>query len=220
MLLEALRDADVVFSCVAENENIPYMNVATDAAEGVIRACERLRAEAGEGKGKGYKTKTVVVLSSCTTSTTLKKTIPAFAIWLLEAALNWTYGDLRRAESRYLSLRNTPDKDNKTDPMPLLNVIFAKPGGIVPTIPGVGPTGHKLSTETVSDMVGYADLGAGMVEMAERWEELGLSWRDVSVNATGRVGSDAWDKAKLLVSGLFANIAPGVWVRGRGQGWW
>ena len=212
VLADALRDADVVISCIGENENIPYMSVVTDAAEALIDTCERLRAELGAD----YKTKLAVVLSSSTTSKTLRKSLPALAQWLLETGLNWAYGDLRRAERKFMALY----EKSKKEAIPLLNVIFAKPGGIVPTIQGVGPTGHELSTEVVSPLVGYADLGAGMVEMAERCEELGLAWKDVSVNATGRVGSDAWDKMKILLGGLFANLAPGIWLRGRGRGWW
>ena len=188
------------------------MTVATDTATGVIGACERLKTE----EGGRYEPPTVVVLSSSSTSETLDAA-PKLVHWLVETALNYTYADLRRAEGVYFALH---EKTKRGKESPLMNVIFTKPGGFVPPIEKGKPTGYELSTEKVSTMVSYADLGIGMVEMGERWEELGLGWKDVSVNATGKVKFDSWDKAKILSNGILANWAPRLWEIGRRRGWW
>jgi hypothetical protein len=214
ILAQALKGADVIFSCVAENANIPGMTVATDAAKAIIGACEGLKRK--EEKG-GYKAPTVVVLSSSSVNPKLAAASPRAVKWLVEIALNWTYADLRRAEGLYRSLHDSSGDKKEAE---LLNVIFAQPGALVPAIEKDKPTGHVLSTEKSSPMVSYADLGVGMVEMAERWEELGLGWRGVSVNATGAVRFDTWDKFKVLSIGVVAHWAPGVWGWGRGRGWW
>ncbi len=215
ILAQALKGADVIFLCIAENANIPGMSVATDAAKAIIRACEGLKSK--EEKGGGYKAPTVVVLSSSSVNPKLASATPRAVKRMLEMALNWAYADLRRAEGLYRSLHDSSGDKKEAE---LLNVIFAQPGALVPAIEKDKPTGHVLSTEKSSRMVSYADLGVGMVEMAEKWEELGLGWRGVSVNATGAVRFDIWNKIKVLSNGLVANWAPGVWRRGRGRGWW
>lgn len=213
VLARALKGADVIFSCVAENANIPGLTIATDAAEAIIRVCEGLR---GQEKGE-YKAPLVVVLSSSSMNPKLAATTPRPVKWIVNTALNWTYADLRRAEALYRSLHDSSRDKKEAE---LLTVIFAQPGGLVPAIEKDKPTGHVLSTEESSMMVSYADLGVGMVEMAERWEELGLGWKGVSVNATGAVRWDTWEKFKVLSIGVVANWAPGVWGWGRGRGWW
>lgn len=214
VLAQALKGVDVIFSCVAENANIPEMSIATDAAKAIIQACEDLKRKDEKG---GYKAPTVVVLSSSTVNPKLVAATPIVVRWIVEIALNWTYADLRRAEALYRSLHYSSGEKKDAE---LLKVIFAQPSGLVPAIEKDKPTGHVLSTEAPSPMVSYADLGVGMVEMAERCEELGLEWKGVSVNATGAVRFDTWDKFKVLSNGVVANWAPGIWRWGRGRGWW
>lgn len=132
---------------------------------------------------------------------------PAIVDVILYRALHYLYTDLHNAEELY---RQTHISDPE-----LLDVIFVQPPGIVP---GEVATGHELSTTKHGDMVSFADVGEGMIEMVERREE--LRWRGVCIYATGEVGMDWSDNMKAMVTGLVAYFAPWIWRIGRNWNFW
>lgn len=118
----------------------------------------------------------------------------------MRTALSNSCKDLQRAEAVYRSLERER----------LLRVIFAQPGSLMASDT---PTGYELSVTRSTMMLGYADLGAGMVEMAERANE--FSGMGVSVNATGPVTPNPGVIVQYFISGLLAHICPWAWQHAR-----
>ena len=85
-------------------------------------------------------------------------------------------------------------------------------------MPSMTPTGYRLSTTDASDTVSYGDLGASMVEMAERADE--FEWKGVSTVATGEVELDWRTPAFNITTGLVAHFLPSIWWMGRRRGIW
>lgn len=199
VLADALREADVVFSCIATNTSEPGTSIAVDTAAFTISALQRLKSEQNN-----YKPPTILMLSSASLNPALGKA-PA----LVKIALYYLYADLERAQEMYLS--------EATSEAPLLNVVFVQPPGI---LPGIVPTGHKLitSADDPRATISFADLGAGMVELAERWEE--FAGKGVGLRATGKVGNNWGPNLRNLAVGLFTYYMPWFWRVGRSVGVW
>lgn len=85
-------------------------------------------------------------------------------------------------------------------------------------MPGTVATGHRLSTEEGGGVVSFADVAAGMVEMAEKRGE--WKWKGVSVLATGEVAVDWGPNSKVLMPGMIAYCSPMLWRLGRRWGLW
>lgn len=85
-------------------------------------------------------------------------------------------------------------------------------------MPGTVATGHRLSTEEGSGVVSFADVAGGMLEMAQKREE--LKWKGVSVLATGDVVTDWGPNMKYLLAGMVAYCSPMLWRLGRRWGRW
>lgn len=201
VLAQCLRGATTIFSCVALNESMPGQSIALDTAKAIVSTLQLLQKD----NPLDYRPPTVVMLSAAPLNPNFSRDVPIFLKYILHAAFSNAYDDLGRAEALYKSLMG----EN------LLNIIFAQPPAIMP---GRVPTGYELSTTRASRVVSYADLGIGMVEMAERGEE--FVGKDVSVNATGEVKVNWGPNLKNLAKGLLAHFFPGGWWAGRRRRWW
>lgn len=203
-LSAALRKTTCIYSCIAANHSEPGMSIALDTAASIISALKTLRA--ATPPTDQYRRPTVLVLSSASLNANFPHP-PA----VITTALHYLYADLRRAEALYSDC-------GENDPG-LLEAIFAHPPA---TMPGTEPTGHALSTDggnlTSMAVVSFADLGAGMVEMAARREE--LAWKGVMVRATGQVVADWRPNIRYLAMGLFAYYLPSIWGLGRKWSLW
>jgi oxidoreductase AflX len=189
-LAQCLRGASIIFSCIDINESIPGQSLAVDTAKAIVSALHVLQQDSPTE----YKPPTVVVLSSGAINPQFSKVVlKAFKV-ILDTALFHAYEDLRRAEAFYKSVAQDD----------LLNVVFAQPLAIMA---GDVPTGYELSTTRCAKVVSYADLGAGIVEMAERGEE--FVGKGVTVVATGDVKGNWGPNLKSLVKGLYARFLPG-----------
>jgi putative NADH-flavin reductase len=193
VLTRCLHDASIIFSCIATNESVPGQSIALDTAKAIVSALQHLQ----QADPQDYRPPTVVMLSAGALNPQFSKDIPVFFKYLLDTALSYAYDDLRRAEAFYKSLAQDG----------LLNVIIAQPPAIMA---GDVPTGHGLSTTRATRVVSYADLGLGMIEMAERGDE--FVGKCVTVNATGKVKENWGPNLRTLVKGL---LIPGAWRAGR-----
>ena len=202
-LASCLRDADVIFSCIATNSSEPGTNIALSTAAAIIFTLQQLRSTLGNA----YKAPTVLVLTSMSVNTALKGH-PARPIQaIIHTALHYLYEDLHRAQQLYCELEHR-------DPG-LLKVIFIQPPAI---LPAEKATGYRLSTTEGGGAVSFADLGYAMVEVAERKED--FAGKGVTVVSTGFVAQNWRGNAKALAIGLFAYFFPTVWGMGRGLSWW
>lgn len=165
VLATCLDGTKAAFICIAAITNIPHCRLSQDAARAVIAAMRRLRDD--EEKNKNDKKKglpKLIQLNSSSTSKKLSASLPELAHVILYRGSWWIYKDLEasevmlRAESAWLE------------------TTFIKPGGLI----HAPQKGHKLSTERQQTFLGWLDLAAGMVEVAD--EESGVwSGKDVSV---------------------------------------
>ncbi|CAG8951846.1 hypothetical protein HYFRA_00005650 [Hymenoscyphus fraxineus] len=169
-LSKCLSGSDAIFSCIATNDSAPETTIAVDTAASIISALRLIRSTSGET----YKSPLVLVLTSASVNDSLQDKPPQPVKALLERALWYLYEDLRKAQALYLSLRE--------DDPGLLDAIFVQPPAIMP---GTVPTGHEISTVRGGSVVSFADVGAGMVEMAGKRGE--LKWKGSFVAGYGCV---------------------------------
>jgi len=199
-LSDCIKNSSVIFSCIATNYSAPDTRVCEETAAAIISSLGSIRDATKSNDNELYEKPTVIYLSSASMDPVHN------GGFLIECALFYAYKDLRVGERLY---RETVSADPG-----LLNFIFARPPGIMP---GEVPTGHKLSLTEVSVIVSYADLGAGMVEMAQNRGEYGN--KAVLVSATGKVKQDWVPNIKHLLFGMFCYFFPGLWRLGVDRGY-
>lgn len=167
-----LCGADVIFSCVASNVSAPDSHPSEDAARAITEALSALRSASPDK----YATPTVLVLSSASLNKRMSAKYPYLMKSLLMFALHYCYSDVGAGNDILLSHSRPEDAEAG-----LLLPIFVTPGGLMDP-DGTEETGYELSEEE-GTMVSYADLGAGMVELAAKRES--YWFKSVAVNATG-----------------------------------
>lgn len=205
-LMQCLNNSAAIFSCIATNQSEPGTSIATDTAAAIIDALHRAR-ERTSASVSSWEKPLVVILSSASVGEGYSGHPPAPIYYIVQRALHYLYEDLRQTQQLY---RDLGDRDPA-----LLDFIFVQPPGIMP---GEVPTGYKFSTDYAGGVVSFADLGAGMVELAERRND--FLGRGVSVIATGEVKQDWRDNLKALVVGLLAYFLPWVWQAGKKLSLW
>ena len=184
LIASCLKNTDAVFSTVASNENVPGMHIAQDTAQSIVVALMDLRMTEPQ-----MKIPTVVWLSSASLNPKYYGQSPAFVHWLLFTSLSHIYTDLAHAED-YFKLHQK-----------WLKVVFIQPGGLVQD----KQRGHALSLETEKTFLSYADLAAGMIEVAEKG---GYDWQGVSVIPTTDDTAIEWKVPLILAKGMTFHFAP------------
>ncbi|TKA34363.1 hypothetical protein B0A50_00345 [Salinomyces thailandicus] len=192
-LRQCLKDADVVFMCIATNQSVPGQSLAQDTTKSIIAALHNLRKD--QSSIGQYTTPTILMLRTAS----LNKTFAAqagFAKHLVHFCLHYVYADLQAAcDDLESTARDHPG---------LLDFVLVDPPAIHDP-QGTTRTGHRLELErNPSSTLMYADLGAGFVEVAERRREFrGLG---VGVSATGVVNETWGILAGYLGMGLKSRI--------------
>ena len=184
-LRECLRNASLVYMCIASNYGGPGTSLVADTAAAIIDALKET---------KNVAPPTILQLRSATLNEPLARGTPAFVRHLLHWCLKYIYDDLENAAKLY-----------DAQPASLLRVIYMDAPALHDP-EGTERTGYKLILESVkgqNDVVSYADLGAAMVEVGEREEE--FVGKGVGVVATG--------KLKLTWGVLFGYLLSGAWTR-------
>jgi oxidoreductase AflX len=200
-LQQTLEDVDAIFQCIASNDAAPGVRLCQDTVDQIISALEEIRKR----KGQEYKTPTTILLRSHSVN---QHYLKHHANWLLVSIIKFilyhSYEDLERATEKLERASSSgPSSPNPSLP-PLLHHIHIDPGALHDP-DGVEPTGHELLiTEKPAPEINYADLGAAMVEVAERREQ----FRGVAVmpSATGQV-RETWHLLRgFLLRGLYGRI--------------
>lgn len=142
-LVRCIDNAHAIFACAAAVDNIPNCSIAQEQALALLAALEQTKTK---------NPPKLVILSSASLEPSLMTDLPGPFKAILETAASNVYEDLRLAET-YLRA-NAPSG---------LELVFIKPGGLVHD----KPVGHALSTTHQKTFLSFADLGAGMVEVAD-----------------------------------------------------
>ena len=190
LLAGCLSGCDAIFSTVATNSNDPSCSVARTIAHSTVTALEQLRREAGSD----WKSPRVIWLSSASVNfpPAAKRVNPVIKM-ILYRAIWYVYEDLRMAEEYFKA---------EAPWIPLTRVC---PGGLIPEEPQgvtVGPTEQSMT-------IGYPDLAAGMVMMAEDEKSVGQSW---GLASKGLERPDLLFKTNghRLIFGLLSSYIPGA----------
>ncbi|KAL6718135.1 hypothetical protein ACLMJK_004222 [Lecanora helva] len=188
LIASCIRDVDVIFSVLGENENTPGLRIAQDSAQAIVAALCHL----GCTKGSTNKVPKIIMLSSATVNPRMTADQPAFLTKLLHTALSNAYADIERAEE-YLRLHES-----------WVKVTFIQPGGLAED---ERQKGHKLSLDRkgAPPFVTYVDLAAGMIEVAEAGE---FDWMGVSVVSASHDVKFGWKAPKQIARGLVWHYAP------------
>ena len=190
LLKDCLRNVDVIFSAVAQNNNEPGCSIAQRTAHSIVSALEALRKE----EGSTFKCPVLVFLTSASLNPTFSEATPQPLHWVLERGAFYVYEDLKKSVA-YLKQQSW------------IPLITAEPPALVKDI----SRGYELSLEEVAPAVSYDDLARGMVQMAE--EDGGHKWvgKGVGIKATGKVKMDYLPLIWYLVVGLISYYSPATW---------
>ncbi|KAL8910323.1 MAG: hypothetical protein Q9171_004367 [Xanthocarpia ochracea] len=184
---QCLEGTDAVFSTVASNENMPGTHVAQDTAQSIVVALMDIRLTNPDAK-----LPTIIWLSSASLNEKYYKKGPALLHWFLMHAFSNVYGDLAHAE-RYMALHKK-----------WLKVVFMQPGALVED----KQHGHELSLEKPADFLSYADLAAGMIEVAEKG---GYDWQGVTLGVKTKGTKIEYSIPLKLAKGLTLHCFPFMW---------
>ena len=197
LIASCIRDVDTIFNVLGENENIPGMHIAQDAAHAIIAALCQLGCTNG-----AEKVPRVICLSSSSINPNMHAGDPPLAHRVVSTAFSNAYADLALAE-KFLRLHES-----------WLRVTFVQPGALVEDV----QRGHRLSLDRkgAPAFVSYYDLAAGMMEVAEAKE--GYEGVGISVVSTSDEVKFEWNAPKQMVRGLVWHYAPWVGWRARDVG--
>jgi putative NADH-flavin reductase len=153
LLAKCITGVQAVFITLGPVGNQPGCTIVQDAVASLIVTMRN-----SQEKSLDTQPPRVVLLSSASLQTELYQDMPHFVHSMLMKAAHYVYADVAagermlRAESRWI--KST----------------FVKPGGLVHD----EPRGHILTTDRQQTFTSFADLAAGMVEVAEeedgRWD--------------------------------------------------
>lgn len=204
LLSRCISDSAAVFSTVATNSNEPGCSVAQTVAASIVSALEHLRwlAKGGADGGGSWQPPRVIWLTSMSVNPAATKFISPVVKPILYRALWYTYEDLRMAEE-YI----------KTE-APWIPLTCVCPGGLVED----APQGVEVGQNSYSDTLGYADLAAGMLMMAEDDSSRNQSWGLASKGPT-RSGLMFRTNAHRVILGLVSSYVPGAFGVIRWLGW-
>lgn len=194
LIASCIGDVGAVFVALGENENIPGMRIAQEAAQSVVAALVYARSTPHTTK-----VPKLVVLSSSSVNERVSANDPPFVHWMLMCALSNVYADLMHAENYYRLHKSW------------LTVTFMQPGGLVED----EQRGHKLSLDHQKTFISYLDVAAGMIELAQPGTH---DWMGVSIVPTSPDVKIERNAPGQLLRGLVWHVAPWVAKAGRSVG--
>ncbi|KAI4242912.1 MAG: hypothetical protein L6R40_003785 [Gallowayella cf. fulva] len=187
IIKSCLQGTDAIFSTVASNDNMPDTHIAQDTAQSIVVALMDIRMSDPKAK-----LPTIIWLSSASLNEKYHKHGPALLHWLLMHSFSNIYGDLAHAE-QYLAMHKN-----------WLNVVIMQPGGLVED----KPHGHKLNLEKPADFLSFADLAAGMIEVAEKG---GYDWQGVTLGVKTKGTKFEYSVPAQMAKGLTFHYFPFMW---------
>jgi oxidoreductase AflX len=143
------KPVDIIFMVIGVNENVPKYSVVQEVAHNIVAAINTLHDAA-----PSTPMPRVVFLSSVGANPRYSALTKEPMHWMLQTGLSAVYADLTRAQDY---LREQPSWFSFT---------FVQPGGLVQDF----AKGYTIKLErdgTEPVFLGYPDLAAGMIEIAE-----------------------------------------------------
>lgn len=187
-LQNCLAGSDVIITCVATNDSRPDTSIAYDTAAAIIDALKSLQ----NADQPSSVSPTILQLRAAPVNPTIKMQMPAPVRFMLWFSLHYCYADLQKAAELYAQAAK--------ETTVLLDYIYIDPGALHDA-GGSERTGHKLCyNERLKPMLSYADLGAGICELAERREE--FKGKGVGISSTGKVRMTWSANVGYMVNGL------------------
>ncbi|KAH7093684.1 hypothetical protein FB567DRAFT_515862 [Paraphoma chrysanthemicola] len=189
-LAACLKNTKAVFLTVAVVDNVPNTTIAQDTARAVVEALTRLKE-----KEEKFQPPRLIILSSASTDIKFWTTTPAIIHKILHNAMYFVYTDLEKAEK---FLRSQED---------WLRCTFIMPGGISHDV----QRGHELNLTEQQTFVGFLDVAAAMIEVAD---EDGTRWEGKNVSLVlkgGQKGKVEWWAPWYLGKGLVLSFVPGLY---------
>jgi putative NADH-flavin reductase len=193
-LSSCLSDVDVIYSCIATNIATPKVDIAQSAAKATLEALRTLRKD----KKGDYRPPLLVMNRSQILNPELPSSVPAFAESIAAFALGTLMKDLKKGCDMYVAAA--------AEQPSLLLYVFMDPPGLHD--PGrKDGTGYEFVKKgKMNPSLNYADLGAAMVDVAERKTE--FEGQAVGVSATGEVRESFVVLFGYLVRGLRSRLLP------------
>ena len=195
LLASCLAGVTTAFVVLGANVSYPGMRIVQEAAHSVVAALCHLRSQ------DRFTSPRILFLTSAGINEHMHDRSSAVFVWLLHKALSYSYEDLSLAQS-YLKLHKS-----------WLKVVFIQPGALSNDV----ASGYSLSTERgTQGFLSYADLAAGMVEIAGRKDEKSLDdgefdWREVMIVPTSDKVKFNMEAPRNLVRGLVAHFVPSAY---------
>ena len=189
LIADCIANTSAVFLTLGKNVSQPGMRVCQDAAHSVVAALCHIRAQ-----GPNARLPKILMLSSAGINPRMNRRMSATGLKILHTGLSYAYQDLKQAQA-YFELHKS-----------WLDVIFIQPGGLANDV----QKGHTLSTEMTQGFISYADLAAGMIEVAES-EGNQYLWKGVAVVPASKDVKFNWEAPVNVVRGLFAYFLPSAY---------
>ena len=192
-LADALRGAEVIYNCIADNRPTRGMNIAQTSAAAIIDALKQLRDDGSIGE----EPPTVLMNRTMYWNTTIDNEVSGVLGWFVGFCLRYLYDDCKEAELLY--------RHEAEQPAPLLRCIIMDGPGLHDSV-NMERTGHELiiTKQKAGTDLNYADFGAAWVEAAARKSE--LKNREVAVGATGKVRAEYQVLFGYLWQGLLSRV--------------
>ncbi|KAL8879955.1 MAG: hypothetical protein Q9198_002534 [Flavoplaca austrocitrina] len=163
LIADCIANSKAIFLVIGANVSYPGMRMIQDGAHSVVAALSTILT-----KHPNAKMPRILLLSSASMNPRFQPDqgrVVAAMTGLVKTALFYAYEDLGHAED-FLRLQKG-----------WLNVTFIHPGGLVED----EAKGHTLTLDKPPEgFIGYPDLAAGMIEVAE-WEDERYAWEGVGV---------------------------------------
>lgn len=196
ILTSCLAHTNAAFLTVASTFNALGTRIAQDTGHAVVAALQQLRKDAGSTP---YKPPRLVVLSSASLDDKFWGTAPSFVHRFMWNANIHIYTDLEKQESY---LRSHED---------WLTCVFVMPGGLTHDV----QKGHEISTERQQTFLGWLDLAAAMVEVADEGEGRWDGGRVSVVLKGGQKARFEWMAPVVLAKGFMCYMFPWLekWLR-------
>ncbi|KAF9734849.1 hypothetical protein PMIN06_000686 [Paraphaeosphaeria minitans] len=192
-LTDCLRNAEVIYNCIAANTPARGMDIAQSAAASIINVLQNRQNE-------GQQPPPLLLMNrTMSLNTNVSHQMPPFVRAVVQFFLYHLYADVEKAADLY--------KQAAEAERPVLKYVYMDAPGLHDS-DSMERTGHQLvlKQEVTSDGLNYADFGAAWVEAVERRSE--VENRQVAVTATGHVRTQYWVLIRYNWQGLLARLIP------------
>lgn len=192
-LSDCLRNAEVIYNCIAANRPVRGMDVAQSSAASIIAVLQDLKKDTQQPPPL------LLMNRSMMLNTKINYHTSAFLRAIVYFMLYHVYEDIVKAANLY--------KQAAEAKRPVLKYVYMDAPGLHDS-DSMERTGHRLvlKDEVTTEGLNYADFGAAWVEAAGRRKE--VENRQVAVAATGHVRTQYLVLVGYNWQGLLSRLMP------------